>query len=91
VRAGVAQQGRAGARRKTGTRVAGSSPAPRPHELRGGALDETACPQPGCAERATVLKRYVMGSTAGPVECWKIRCPDGHFFQCPISAVADDR
>ena len=53
-------------------------------------VDETNCPQPGCIEKALVLKRYVMGSTAGPVECWKIKCPVGHFFNAPISATASD-
>ena len=53
-------------------------------------VDETNCPQPGCTLKALVLKRYVMGSTDGPIECQKIKCPIGHFFNAPISALAGD-
>jgi hypothetical protein len=36
-----------------------------------------------CGLPAEVLRRFVMRSTAGPVESVVIKCPAGHFFHAP--------
>ncbi len=36
-----------------------------------------------CGLPAEVEDRYAMPSTGGPVECARIRCPAGHWFNAP--------
>jgi len=40
-----------------------------------------------CGLPAEVEERYTIGSTDGPLESVKIRCPRGHWFNGPIEAV----
>ena len=37
-----------------------------------------------CALPAEVERRYIQGSSDGPVESVMIRCPSGHWFNGPI-------
>ena len=48
-------------------------------------LDETGTPS--CGLPATVQYRYTMRSTGGPLECAKICCPRGHWFNGPIGSL----
>ena len=41
-----------------------------------------------CGLPAEVEARYLMRSTDGPLECARIRCPCGHFFNGPIESLA---
>jgi len=41
-----------------------------------------------CGLPAEVEDRYTMWSTDGPLECTRIRCPRGHWFNGPVSSVA---
>jgi hypothetical protein len=43
-----------------------------------------------CALPAEVEYVYTMASTDGPLECAKIRCPRGHFFNGPIEALSTE-
>jgi hypothetical protein len=40
-----------------------------------------------CGLRAEVETRYTIGSTDGPLESAKIRCPRGHWFSGPIESL----
>ena len=40
-----------------------------------------------CGLPAEVEERYTIGSTDGPLESVKIRCPRGHWFNGPIESV----
>ena len=40
-----------------------------------------------CGLPAEVEGRYLMRSTDGPLECAKIRCPRGHWFNGPIESL----
>ena len=40
-----------------------------------------------CGLPAEVEERYAIGSTDGPLESVKIRCPRGHWFNGPIESV----
>ncbi len=40
-----------------------------------------------CGLPAEVLYRYRMASTDGPLECAKIRCPQGHWFTGPVESL----
>ena len=41
-----------------------------------------------CGLPAEVEARYTVRSTDGPLECAKIRCPRGHWFNGPIEGLA---
>ena len=41
-----------------------------------------------CGLPAEVQARYTAGSTAGPLECVKIRCPRGHWFNGPVEFLS---
>jgi hypothetical protein len=41
-----------------------------------------------CGLPAEVEDRLTMGSTDGPVEIMKIRCPAGHWFNGPLESLA---
>ena len=41
-----------------------------------------------CGLPAEVEDRYTMPSTGGPVECARIRCPAGHWFNAPAEFLA---
>ena len=41
-----------------------------------------------CGLPAEVEYRYTVGSTDGPLECAKIRCPRGHRFNRPIEFLS---
>ena len=41
-----------------------------------------------CGLPAEVEHRYTMGSTDGPLESARIRCPMGHWFSGPVPAAA---
>ncbi len=40
-----------------------------------------------CGLPAEVEDRYVMGSTDGPLESARIRCPRGHRFNGPVESL----
>jgi hypothetical protein len=40
-----------------------------------------------CGLPAEVEARYTIGSTGGPLDSAKIRCPRGHWFNGPIESV----
>lgn len=40
------------------------------------------CPEAGCGLPAEVLDRFVLESTDGPVEHFRIRCVNRHWFMC---------
>jgi hypothetical protein len=43
------------------------------------------CPE--CSKQATVLDRFVLGSTDGPIEHVRIRCVDNHHFMMPAERL----
>lgn len=45
-------------------------------------------PAARCGLPAEVEAQYVMRSTDGLLECAKIRCPRGHWFNGPIESLA---
>ena len=44
-----------------------------------------------CGLPAEVEYRYVMGSTDGPLESARIRCPRGHWFNGPAEHLTWDK
>ena len=44
-----------------------------------------------CGLPAEVVYRYGMTSTDGPLECAKIRCPQGHWFTGPVESLTWDK
>jgi hypothetical protein len=44
-----------------------------------------------CGLPAEVQERYVLGSTDGPLESVRIRCPRGHWFNGPIESLTWDQ
>jgi hypothetical protein len=44
-----------------------------------------------CGLPAEVEHRYTMGSTDGPLESARIRCPRGHWFNGPIESLTWDK
>jgi hypothetical protein len=44
-----------------------------------------------CGLPAEVEYRYTVGSTDGPLESAKIRCPSGHWFNGPIESLIWDQ
>jgi hypothetical protein len=44
-----------------------------------------ACPE--CHEPTSVLERFTLHSTDGPLEHVKVRCRDGHWFTLPGDRV----
>ena len=46
-----------------------------------------ACPEPGCGVPAGIVDRFVLASTAGPVEHVKTWCLDGHGFTQRVDAL----
>jgi hypothetical protein len=49
-------------------------------------MDLTRCPD--CDSIAEVLERFVLESTAGPVEHARIRCIAGHWFVLRAASLA---
>jgi hypothetical protein len=52
------------------------------------------CPEPmrgpggtRCGLPAEVEYRYTLGSTGGPLDSAKIRCPRGHWFNGPVESL----
>lgn len=43
-----------------------------------------------CGLPAEVLYRYAVASTDGPLECARISCPLGHWFNGPIESLSID-
>jgi hypothetical protein len=41
-----------------------------------------------CGLPAEVEDRYALASTDGPLECAKIHCPVGHWFNGPLESLA---
>ena len=41
-----------------------------------------------CGLPAEVEANYTLRSTDGPLECARIRCPDGHWFNGPIESLS---
>lgn len=41
-----------------------------------------------CGLPAEIESRYIIGSTEGPLESARIRCPRGHWFNGPIASLA---
>ncbi len=41
-----------------------------------------------CGLPAEVLYRYHVESTDGPLECAKIQCPHGHWFNGPVESLS---
>jgi hypothetical protein len=52
-------------------------------------LTLTACP--ACAAPAEVLSRFLLASTAGPVEHVRLQCIRRHLFVTPVAALAAGR
>jgi len=52
-------------------------------------LDKTGTAR--CGLPAAVEYRYTIGSTDGPLESARIRCPRGHFFNGPIESLLWDK
>jgi hypothetical protein len=46
--------------------------------------------QARCGLPAEVEARWTMGSTDGPLQSVKIRCPQGHWFSGPVEALTWD-
>jgi hypothetical protein len=44
-----------------------------------------------CGLPAEVETRYVIGSTDGPLESLRIRCPRGHWFNGPVESLTWDK
>jgi hypothetical protein len=44
-----------------------------------------------CGLPAEVEYWYTLGSTDGPLECAKIRCPAGHVFNGPLESLTWDK
>lgn len=44
-----------------------------------------------CGQPAEVLCRYRLTSTDGLLECVKIRCPYGHWFNGPVESLSWDK
>jgi hypothetical protein len=40
-----------------------------------------------CGLPAEVLYRYAVTSTDGPLECARIHCPNGHWFNGPVESL----
>lgn len=40
-----------------------------------------------CGLPAEVLYRYAVTSTDGPLECARIGCPNGHWFNGPVESL----
>jgi hypothetical protein len=40
-----------------------------------------------CALPAEIESRYIIGSSDGPLESAKIRCPRGHWFNGPMESL----
>jgi hypothetical protein len=51
---------------------------PEPSQLPG-----RRCPEPSCGAPATVIDRFVLDSTDGPVVVLKTRCSRRHWFTVP--------
>jgi hypothetical protein len=58
---------------------------PSNHRLDVPALELTGCP--ACDQPAEILNRFVLESTAGPLEHVKIRCVLEHGFVLPIALL----
>jgi len=56
----------------------------RPRAASSDTADLVACPEYECGSPASVLDRYVLESTDGPLEHLRVRCPAGHYFNMPI-------
>jgi hypothetical protein len=48
-------------------------------------------PAARCGLPAEVEYWYTLGSTDGPLECAKIRCPAGHVFNGPLESLTWDK
>ena len=46
-----------------------------------------ACPEPGCGVPAGIVDRFVLASTAGPVEHVRTWCLEGHGFTQRVDAL----
>jgi hypothetical protein len=46
-----------------------------------------ACPEPSCGLPAGIVDRFVLASTAGPVEHVKTWCLEGHGFTQRVDAL----
>lgn len=44
-----------------------------------------------CGLPAEVLYRYAVVSTDGPLECARISCPHGHWFNGPVESLIWDK
>jgi hypothetical protein len=43
------------------------------------------CPEPDCRAAATIVDRFLLDSTHGPVAHVRTRCARGHWFMMPAS------
>jgi hypothetical protein len=50
-------------------------------------MDDTVCPEPGCALPAEVLDRTLIESTDALVEHARLVCPRGHRFLMPTEML----
>ena len=48
-------------------------------------MSRVSCPQ--CARPAEITERFTLGSTDGPLDHVKTRCPEGHWFTVPEDRV----
>jgi hypothetical protein len=49
--------------------------------------DVIACPDPACRAPASIVDRWTLGSTDGPVEHVKIGCEGGHWFTPTVDSL----
>lgn len=45
---------------------------------------------PACPCRAEVIRRYVLDSTDGPIEHALVACAAGHYWNGPITLLAEE-
>lgn len=48
-------------------------------------MSELSCPT--CYQPTTVIDRFRLGSTSGPVEHVRISCPNRHHYMMPLEGV----
>ena len=54
-------------------------------------IDSNATPElecPSCDNQTTIVDRFTLGGSPGPVEHMEIRCPAGHSFTVPTDWFA---
>ena len=47
-------------------------------------LGTVPCPDPACSHESTIVERWVLRSTDGPVDHVRVQCPNEHVFTAPM-------